>query len=129
MLSNQISPTETQLAELQAYPQNTPLVMLNILKFKKQTDTNETGQEVYTRYLKNATPFVEKSGARVVWKGQVHNTVIGNSDNQPHVVFLVEYPTVNHFFAMVSNPEYQKIAGDRSIALEYGGLIACQNTQ
>lgn len=129
MFSNQVSPTNAQLAKLKAYPKDTPLVMLNILKFKKQTDTNETGQEAYTRYLKNATPFVEKAGAKVIWKGQVHNTVIGNSDNQPHVVFLVEYPTVNHFFAMVSNPEYQKIAGDRSIALEYGGLIACQNTQ
>jgi len=129
MLSNQISPTDAQLAELQAYPQNTPLVMLNILKFKAQTITNETGQEVYARYLKNATPFVEKSGGKVIWKGQVHSTVIGNSNNQPHVVFLVEYPTVNHFFAMVSNPEYQKIAVDRTIALEYGGLIACQNAQ
>jgi len=60
-------------------------------------------------------------------KGQVHNTLIGDSDQQPHIVFLVEYPSVNHFFSMVSNPEYQKIAGDRTIALEYGGLIACQN--
>lgn len=129
MLSNQISPTDTQLAELQSYPQNTPLVMLNILKFKEQTSTNETGQEAYARYLKNATPFVEKSGGKLICKGQVHSTVIGNSDNQPHVVFLVEYPTVNHFFSMVSNPEYQKIAGDRAIALEYGGLIACQNAK
>lgn len=129
MLSNQISPSDTQLAELQSYPQNTPLIMLNILKFKEQTNTNETGQEAYARYLKNATPFVEKSGGKLIWKGQVHSTVIGNSDNQPHVVFLVEYPTVNHFFSMVSNPEYQKIAGDRAIALEYGGLIACQNAK
>lgn len=129
MLSNQVSPTDAQLAELQAYPQNTPLVMLNILKFKVQTSTNETGQEVYARYFKNAQPFVAKSGAKLIWKGQVYNTVIGNSDNQPHVVFLVEYPTVNHFFALVSNPEYQKISEDRSIALEYGGLIACQNTE
>ncbi len=129
MLSNQVSPTDAQLVELQAYPQNTPLVMLNILKFKAKTGTNETGQEVYERYLKNASPFVEKAGAKLIWKGQVHNTVIGDSDQQPHVVFLVEYPTVNHFFAMVSNPEYQKIAGDRSIALEYGGLIACQNAE
>ena len=130
MLSNQISPSDTQLAELQAYPQNTPLVMLNVLKFKAQTEkTNETGEEAYARYFKNATPFVEKSGAKLIWKGQVHSTVIGNSDNQPDVVFLVEYPTVNHFFEMVSNPEYQKIAGDRAIALEYGGLIACQNVQ
>ena len=129
MLSNQISPSDTQLAELQSYPQNTPLVMLNILKFKEQTNTNETGQEAYARYFKNASPFVENSGAKLIWKGQVHSTVIGNSENQPHIVFLVEYPTVNHFFTMVSNPEYQKIAGDRAIALEYGGLIACQNAQ
>ncbi|MBE9490922.1 MAG: DUF1330 domain-containing protein [Bacteroidetes bacterium] len=129
MLSNQISPSDKQLAELQSYPQNTPLVMLNILKFKAQTNTNETGQEAYARYFKNASPFVENSGAKLIWKGQVHSTVIGNSDNKPHIVFLVEYPTVNHFFAMVSNPEYQKIAGDRAIALEYGGLIACQNAE
>jgi uncharacterized protein (DUF1330 family) len=129
MLSNQVSPTDAQITELQSYPQNTPLVMLNILKFKVQTETKETGQEVYARYLKNATPFVEKAGAKLIWKGEVHSTVIGNPDNQPHAVFLVEYPTVNHFFAMVSNPEYQKIAGDRTIALEYGGLIACQNAE
>jgi len=129
MLSNQILPTNDQLTELQAYPQNTPLVMLNILKFKELTSTNETGQDVYARYLKNATPFVEKSGGKIVWKGQVHNIVIGDSDKKPHVIFLVEYPSVNHFFTMISNPEYQKIAGDRSIALEYGGLIACQNAE
>jgi len=129
MLSNQVTPTNTQLTELKAYPQNTPLVMLNILKFKNQTITDETGQEAYVRYFKNASPFVEKVGAKLIWKGQVHNTVIGNPDKQPHVVFLVEYPSVNHFFTMVSNPEYQKIAGDRTIALEYGGLIACQNVQ
>ena len=93
MLSNQISPSDTQLAELQSYPQNTPLVMLNILKFKEQTNTNETGQEAYARYFKNASPFVENSGAKLIWKGQVHSTVIGNSDNQPHIVFLIEYPT------------------------------------
>ena len=98
MLSNQISPTDAQLEKLQSYPQNTPLVMLNILKFKAKTSTNETGQEVYARYYKNAAAFVEKSGAKLIWKGQVHNTLIGDSDQQPHIVFLVEYPSVNHFF-------------------------------
>lgn len=128
MLTNQVSPTNAQISELQNYPQNTPLVMLNILRFKERANSDETGQEVYTRYFKNATPFVEKYGAKLIWKGQVHSTVIGDSDNQPHIVFLVEYPSANHFFAMISNPGYQKIAGDRSLALEYGGLIACQNT-
>ena len=129
MLSNQISPTDAQLEDLQSYPKNKPVVMVNILKFKAKTYTNETGQDAYARYFKNASPFVENSGAKLIWKGQVHNTVIGNSDNQPHIVFLIEYPTVNRFFEMVSNPEYQKIASDRFIALEYGGLIPCQNAE
>ena len=129
MLSNQVSPTDKQIVELQAYPKDTPLVMLNVLKFKAQVNTSETGKEVYARYLKNALPFVEQVGAKLVWKGTVYNTVIGNSENQPQLIFLVEYPTVNHFFNLIRNPEYQKIAIDRSIALEYGGLIACQNSK
>lgn len=126
MLTNQISPTPEQLAQLQTYPKNTPLVMVNILKFKDKTTTGETGQEVYGRYFKNAGTFVAKSGAKLLWKGRVHNSLIGNADNQPHVIFLVEYPSVDHFLAMAGNPDYQKIATDRSMALEYGGLIACQ---
>ncbi len=129
MLINQIHPTESQIAKLKAYPQNTPITMLNILKFKAFTSTNETGEEVYARYFKNAAPFVAEAEAKLIWKGNVHSSIIGNIENQPHIVFLVEYPTVNHFFVMVSNPEYQKIAADRSIALEYGGLIACETAQ
>jgi uncharacterized protein (DUF1330 family) len=127
MLTNQILPNDAQLIELQSYPKNTPLVMLNILKFKAKTSTNETGKEAYARYFKNASPFVKKYGGKLIWKGQVHNTVVGNSELQPQVVFLVEYPSVINFIEMITNPAYQKIAIDRSLALEYGGLIACQN--
>ena len=126
MLSNQVSPTDAQIIELKSYPQNTPLVMLNILKFKSKN--GKSGEEAYARYLKNAAPFVSEIGAKLIWKGQVYSTIIGNSDNQPDLVFLIEYPTANHFFKLISNPEYQKIAGDRTLALEFGGLIACQNS-
>jgi len=126
MLTNQIHPTPEQLAQLQTYPKNTPVVMVNILKFKAKTENGENGQEAYARYFKNASPFVAKSGAKLVWKGHVHTSLIGNTANQPHIIFLVEYPSVNHFLAMAGNPDYQKIATDRSLALEYGGLIACQ---
>lgn len=128
MLTNQIQPTEAQIAQLKTYPKNIPVVMLNILKFKARAITNETGQEAYARYFKNAGPFVAEAGAKLIWKGNVHTSLIGDLDNQPHIVFLVEYPSVAHFFAMVSNPAYQKIANDRSIALEFGGLIACQTS-
>ncbi len=126
MLTNQISPPDQQFAQLQSYPKDTPLVMLNILKFKEKTSTNESGQEVYARYFKNAQPFVVESGAKLIWKGKVHSVLVGDSDQQPQLVFVVEYPSVDHFFKMVMNSKYQKIASDRGLALEYGGLIACQ---
>ena len=102
--------------------------MLNILKFKAVTTTKESGREVYARYFKNVALFVKDAGAKLIWKGNVHTNLIGNLENQPQLIFLVEYPSIDHFFTMISNPAYQKIAADRSIALEYGGLIACQTT-
>ena len=124
----QVNPTPEQITQLLTYPKNTPVTMLNILKFKKTTETNETGAEAYARYFKNAQKFVTQANAKLIWKGNVASTVIGDSENQPDVIFLVEYPSVTHFLTMVQNTEYQKIANDRTIALEYGGLIAC-NTQ
>jgi len=129
MLTTQIHPTEAQLNQLKTYPKDKPLAMLNIIRFKKRTTTNETGQEAYARYFKNVAPFVAKAKAKLIWKGNVHTSVIGNLENQPHVVFIVEYRSVASFFEMVSNPTYQIIANDRSIALEYGGLIACETVE
>ena len=124
---SQVKPTDQQMAQLMAYPKDTPLVMINIIKFKAKTEIgNETGKEAYARYFKNAQPFVVQSNAKLIWKGAVATTVIGDLKNQPDMIFLVEYPSVDHFIKMVSNPEYQKIANDRTIALEYVRLIACQ---
>ena len=130
MQLTQIRPSDEQMTKLMAYPKDTPLVMVNIIKFKETTENgNETGQEAYARYFKNVQPFVAKAKATLIWKGAVATTVIGDSKDQPNMIFLVEYPSVNHFLEMVSNPEYQKVANDRTIALEYGGLIACQTTK
>ena len=123
----QVSPTKEQIAQLMAYPKDTPIVMTNIIKFKSITQNGkESGQEAYMRYFKNVQPFVANAKATLVWKGTVATTVIGDSQNAPDMIFLVEYPTVQHFLDMVSNPEYQKITVDRTMALEYGGLIACK---
>ncbi len=126
----QVHPSQEQLAELMAYPKNTPVVMVNILKFKARTGNgDETGQEAYARYFKNVQPFVAKANAKLIWKGGVATTVIGDSKNQPDILFLVEYPSVDHFLGMVTDAEYQKVARDRAVALEYGGLIACQTSE
>ena len=123
----QIKSSEEQMAQLMAYPKDTPLTMINILKFKEKTENgNETGKAAYGRYFKNVQPLVAESQAKLIWKGAVASTVVGDSESQPDLIYLVEYPSVTHFLKLVSNPEYQKVAKDRTIALEFGGLIACK---
>ena len=130
MQLTQIKPSQEQLTELMEYPKDTPVVMVNLLKFKSLTEKgNETGKDAYARYFKNVQPFVAQAKATLIWKGFVASTVVGDSKDQPDMILLVEYPSVSHFLEMTSNPEYQKVANDRTIALEYGGLIACQIAQ
>lgn len=127
MQLTQVKSTKEQMAKIMTYPKDTPLVMINIIKFKDRTENgNETGKEAYARYFRNAKPFIARSDAKLIWKGVVATTVVGDTKNEPDMVFLVEYPTVDHFLKMVSDPDYQKISNDRTIALEYGGLFACQ---
>jgi uncharacterized protein (DUF1330 family) len=121
-----IKPTAKQMQELMKFPKNTPLVMINILRFKAKTGNgDETGREAYARYFKKVNSFAIKAGVRIIWKGKVSSMVIGDSKGVPHVIFLAEYPSVDHFLGLLSNPEYQKVANGRTVALEYGGLIAC----
>ena len=124
---SQINPTKQQLKHVMTLPKDRPIVMCNIIKFKKQIKaTGESGQEAYGRYLKNAAPLIEKAEARIIWKGKVEATVIGDNKDEPDIIFLVEYPSTSHFIKMISSEAYQKITHDRSLALDYGGLLACK---
>ena len=130
MQLTQVAASQEQIAQLMKYPKDTPVVMTNIIKFKIITENgNETGQEAYMRYFKNVQPFIDKANAKLIWKGTVASTVIGDSNDQPDMILIVEYPSVDHFLQMATNPEYQKVAIDRTIALEYGGLIACKTIE
>ena len=125
-LTNQIHPTKEQLqAIIKEYPKGQPVVMINILRYKDKTENGEeTGEAAYARYGQNVLPFMKKVGARLLWRGDVKHTVIGAASGQPHVMLLVEYPSIQKFIEMTSDPAYIKAAKDRTLGLEYGGLMA-----
>lgn len=123
----EVNPSKETIKQLVAdFPPETPVTMLNILRFKELTDTGETGLKSYRRYGAKAQAHVVKAGAQVIWAGEVISAVIGDKDQMPHQVLLVEYPNVNAFLSMVLSPEYQAITSDRTMALQYGGLYACK---
>ena len=125
-LTNQVTPKREELfAFMNDYPADTPVAMINILKFKEKSGNgDETGQQAYLRYSQNMTPLLEKAQAKVLWAGKVNQTVIGAGNDQPHMVFIVEYPSKQAFIDMSTSEEYKVIGQDREIALEYGGLLA-----
>jgi uncharacterized protein (DUF1330 family) len=127
-LTNAIHATGKSVKELIAnHPKDEPVVMLNILRFRDKTEAGtESGEQAYARYGANAFPFLKKAGAKILWRGKVTNMVIGEGEKPPHEILLVKYPTVQHFLDMALSEEYMKIAHDRTIALEYGGLISAQ---
>jgi len=80
MILDKIDPTGASIKALATeYPKDTPVAMLNILKFKKKADgKEESGMEAYKRYSTNATKHLEKSGGKLIFAGEVKNTVIGD---------------------------------------------------
>jgi len=121
-----VEPTKAQLSALKSYPKDQPIAMVNMVKFKNKTSDGTTGKEIYKQYITHAMPFVEAVGGKLIWRGKPVGMVIGNNDTKPDVVFIVQYPSVDAFFNMIKNPDYQKITYLRGVALEIGDLIACE---
>jgi uncharacterized protein (DUF1330 family) len=94
-----INPSSANIAALRAMDPVGPVVMLNLLRFRP-----DGGAEQYERYAAAATPFLAKAGATLRYLGDGVATVIG-PDHWDEIL-LVEYPTVQAFFDMTSDPEY-----------------------
>lgn len=128
-LTNQVTPTKEEFVDfIKNYPSNTPLVMVNILKFKEKSGQGEeTGKEAYERYSKNMESLVANAGGKVIWAGNITRTIIGDYSSHPDMIAIVSYPSKESFIAMSTTPKYEEISKDRKIALEYGALLATES--
>ncbi len=126
-----IQPTPEQFQKLMEGPADTPVVMVNLLTFKKDAsddDAGVSGQEAYGRYAAEMRKFVESKGGRFIWAGRVDSMVIGESEEEFHVVALVEYPNRAAFLEIATSSHVAKIGEHRSAGLESQWLIATTET-
>ncbi len=112
-------PTPAQLEAFSAHPDEGPVVMVNVLRFKK-----EGGQEAYARYAEAVMKIFEKIGARPLYMGSYDSTVIGDFDETFDQIALIEYPNRKAFLDMVSSAEYQAAHEHRDDGLESQWLLA-----
>ena len=127
-----IAPTAETIEELMKGPADTPVVMVNLLTFKKRaTDDHEgeLGSAAYMQYAEQMRKIVEAAGGRFIWSGRVDSVVIGSSDERFDIVGLVEYPSRAAFLKIVSSPEVAKIGVHRAAGLESQWLIATTETR
>jgi uncharacterized protein (DUF1330 family) len=121
-----IQPTPDQIRALRDSELDTPVVMLNLLKFRDRTEgDDDSGRASYAKYGDGIRSMLEATGARVLWQGRGDSVVIGDDADDWDAVILVEYPSRSKFLEMVSRPDYQEQSGHRTSALVDSRLVAC----
>jgi uncharacterized protein (DUF1330 family) len=127
-----IDPTREQIEALAAGDMESPITMINLLRFREQADYPEgfaaepcSGEQAYGRYAEGALAAVGRVGGRPIWGADAHQIVIGPEAERWDQAFLVRYPSRAKFLEMVADPDYQAIVPHRTAALEDSRLILC----
>ncbi|HZR79544.1 MAG TPA: DUF1330 domain-containing protein [Candidatus Binatia bacterium] len=123
----ELYPTPSQMQALLSGPDDEPVVMLNLLRFKPEAsepDEGATGEEAYGCYSAAMLEFIGARGARVLWTGRVVGQVIGSGAEGFHTIALVEYPSRRAFFEIASHPHVRDIGVHRAAGLEGQWLVA-----
>jgi uncharacterized protein (DUF1330 family) len=124
---SQIAPRPEQIQELLRGPADTPVVMVNLLRFKKDAsdpDQGLSGAEAYARYGEQMIEWVRSQGGRVIWSGRVDSWVIGDTEERFDMIALVEYPSRREFTRIVGDPRVAEYSVHRTAGLEMQWLIA-----
>ena len=125
-----VDPIAAQLPGiLAALPQDTPIVMVNLLKFREQASYKHdeapcSGKEAYGRYSEVAIKMVAKVGGKPIYMGKVKGLPIAPPEEQWDEVLLVQYPSAQAFATMLADLDYRAITKHRTAALEDARLIA-----
>jgi uncharacterized protein (DUF1330 family) len=127
-----INPTRQSLMRFKgALPKNTPIVMLNLLKFRDKAHYPPgssfggcSGRQAYRRYSDIALEKLNEVGGKPIWMSKAMTSLIAPEGEMWDEVLLVKYPSVDAFLTMIQKPEYLAATIHREAALEDSRLIA-----
>ena len=132
MSDSHIDPERAQFDAFKALPRDTPIHMLNLVRFKDKATypadhplagANLSGAEAYANYGRDSGPVFERLGGRIVWRGAMEAMVIGPDGEKWDAMFVAEYPNSGAFMEMVTDPVYRVAVLHRQAAVETSRLI------
>lgn len=127
-----INSTPEAYAQMQGLPMDEPLQMLNMIRFKEKAEYAEgsefatkdwTGEQAYAEYSRRSSPIANRVGGKPIYIGVPQLTLIGPQHEKWDAAFIIEYPDLATFLALVNDPEYKKHAFHRSAAVADSRLI------
>ena len=123
-VKNDLKPNQDQMEGFLEGDIETPIAMLNLLKFKDKAvypdkrETDLTGEEAYAIYGQEVRGHLEKVGAKPIFSGKVSRLMLGEVEDLWDVVAIAMYPNRKAMLDMISDPEYIKSAQHRVAGLE-----------
>lgn len=113
-----------EMQKFMQHPDEQPVVMINLLKFKNKTEDGVEGAELYKCYKQKAAELLKQVGGKLLWLGKADQYIIGGDNDKWDEVLLVEYPSRAAFLKMISLPEFEEVQKDRKASLKSTVLIA-----
>ncbi len=113
---SEIKDNPEELKRLEKNPNEGPVMMLNLLKFKPD------GAAFYDLYLKEAGKMFLSGGGKVLFQGRC-NELINGSETWDYFL-LLQQPSRSAFIRMINNPEFVKVHEYRKMACERALLYA-----
>ncbi|MGA9796392.1 MAG: DUF1330 domain-containing protein [Rhizomicrobium sp.] len=129
-----IVPTPKQIQTMAEKGPEGPMVMVNLLKYRKtaayeagraEAKENLSGRDAYQRYGMVALQQVMKRGGSIVWGGPQKFVMIGDDANDWDEVVCVRYPSRDAFLNMTQDPQYLAAHYHREAGLERTVLLCC----
>lgn len=119
-MADPVVPTEQQIKGFANLPADRPVVMVNLLRYRRPD-----GEERYRQYALGVGPHLQRVGGRPLYGADAAATLIGEGEKPWwDAILFVEYPSPAAFGEMIADPGYLKVHEHREAALERAELIA-----
>lgn len=128
-----LAPSDEAVRALRSRGIEGPVVMLNLLRFRKTADYTRfpdlapgeaiSGRDAYGRYGDHVAPLLAAAGGEVILSGTAAHFLIGPEGERWDAALLARYPSVDAFFAFIGDPAYLAGVGHRMAALADSRLL------
>lgn len=136
-VKNAVMPNEAQILAFSEPGPETPIYMVNLLKFKPHAEYADgrvstlTGREAYEIYGAAMVEFLRESGGEIIFAGDVTHLMLGEVDELWDEVAIAMYPSRKTMLEVTSSSDFREVlvhriaglAGQLNIETTLGALM------